>query len=833
MGFSVRIHTNRPLERNLEVTAKTRPIKIAYIAPAENNPETHLMLDAIFHEAYTRWAGAHTLLIPSTNDAFTDTVYKDWLEFYDPDYIYSYIDISQKLLEEIIALANPILFIKHEIKTERDDHYKYSFNYGSHLIEEPLSSITTIRSLKKDFMEKAALSPTILTQGDIDEEERFISDNFGTSYSGSGPTYPIDNLYNTLLYNPKGYNTYHGTEVTKSINEVVDRLAANSVKTFHELSSICSETQCQTTLSSYSNALQLFVGDSPLDRINFWNSRLISRQIPGSIIISTKLANDDGFIKSLGNYLKHKNFLGHHNNPTVELRSFTLGNDDLETFRNQLKQYTYNQIILPKTINPTIAPNKTSYGYYTNNYQPQKQVFKINEAVTENIIAQNPYHLSDFPQNLSSLYKGLWAIDLEIERENNLSMIANMKDFWEVPKRKAIAQCFSDNTCRINNNHLPTIIPRKSSHPIFNSRVNNDPTYMIISPSDNTFFRCLFLGNDFEEYPKDFRAQLNQKKFEKLKTSDKGQYLQGVISLFDDIDTTHKCLTHKLLRDFIRNPPTTGKNQPEICPASIDSIYGKLQRDKDVITSIQSRLRLNIDDAKKFRYSNFIDALEYLVHQEVFFRVYDWRCENCGHTNIQKINDVTEVNACEICKKQTRLSLDIEWKYKINNFLIKALYDNNGLTVLWALGYLHNRFMRETFFYTPEIEFFDNYKAHSPCAEIDVICIIGGKLYMAEAKQSVAAFFEKQDSVDKIKAIIKSTKPDTFYLIFERYCINPDDEESYGKKIKDVIKGLNGETETTNIELLIASEVDPDFNKYPFALYPNVGKRSREFWDNE
>ncbi len=79
----------QPLHKNIEVKATNRPIKIAYLVPYEENATTHCILDAVFHESYTRWGGVHTLIIPTNSNSFLLEEYDKWLQFYDPDFIYT------------------------------------------------------------------------------------------------------------------------------------------------------------------------------------------------------------------------------------------------------------------------------------------------------------------------------------------------------------------------------------------------------------------------------------------------------------------------------------------------------------------------------------------------------------------------------------------------------------------------------------------------------------------------------------------------------------------------------------------------------------------------
>ena len=66
----MRWNSPRSLGKTIEAKAANRPVKIAYLVPFDNSPQTQMILDAIFFESYTRWAGMYTLVIPSGIRAF-------------------------------------------------------------------------------------------------------------------------------------------------------------------------------------------------------------------------------------------------------------------------------------------------------------------------------------------------------------------------------------------------------------------------------------------------------------------------------------------------------------------------------------------------------------------------------------------------------------------------------------------------------------------------------------------------------------------------------------------------------------------------------------------
>ena len=108
------------LGKTVETKATNRPVKIAYLVPFDDAPYTHMSLDAVFFESYTRWAGAYTLVIPTKAQEFMAAGYRQWLKYYDPDFIYSYVDLDAAFVDELDHLCCPIAFLKHEKRNEEN-----------------------------------------------------------------------------------------------------------------------------------------------------------------------------------------------------------------------------------------------------------------------------------------------------------------------------------------------------------------------------------------------------------------------------------------------------------------------------------------------------------------------------------------------------------------------------------------------------------------------------------------------------------------------------------------------------------------------------------------
>lgn len=212
------------LHKNIEVKATNRAIKIAYLIPYEEIAETHLIIDAIFHESYTRWSGARTLMIPTEAKKFLYEGYQNWLAFYDPDFIYSYVDLDRQFIEQIDNLCPTIMFLRHKNIRNSDPTHWRDYLPDLQIYFKPVSSISTIHSpyagYRRAFGIEQEPKMTVVTQFG-DPEDRFLYDNFGTAFNLSSYTNPVPGLYDTLCLAPTGLDerTKVGTKKVHSISQ--------------------------------------------------------------------------------------------------------------------------------------------------------------------------------------------------------------------------------------------------------------------------------------------------------------------------------------------------------------------------------------------------------------------------------------------------------------------------------------------------------------------------------------------------------------------------------------------------------------------------------------
>lgn len=200
------IYPPKNLGKTIEVKASNRPIKIAYIVPFEESSVNHMLIDAVFYESYTRWTGIYTLIVPSSSKEFLDPAYESWFEFFDPDFVCTYIELGEDTIKKIDKLCSPITLIQHQIRRPDSDDLRWSsFIQDWHRYFTPVSSITTLPSPHLSYpfglREEPESEITVITQY-YDSLHRLLRDNFGTAFDLHTITHAIPGFFKTLCLVP-------------------------------------------------------------------------------------------------------------------------------------------------------------------------------------------------------------------------------------------------------------------------------------------------------------------------------------------------------------------------------------------------------------------------------------------------------------------------------------------------------------------------------------------------------------------------------------------------------------------------------------------------------
>jgi hypothetical protein len=812
------------LGKTVEAKATNRPVKIAYLVPFDDAPHTHMNLDAVFFESYTRWAGAYTLVIPTKPQEFLADGYGEWLKHYDPDFIYSYVDLDAAFVDKIDRLFCPIAFLKHE-KWNREDReidWRSLLPRWDHYIH-PVSSISTVQSpasYAPSPHEERPREPTVFTQYGIEPANRFLADNFGTAFSLHNVTHAIPGFFKTLCLVPADLpaNVVAGTERCFSTLEALRAIGERKATPIARLAMVNSAGMPRPESMGWAFAFRLFIGSTPLDRIHFWNCRhlgSIGSDTSNALILEPALFDDAQLLKQLGQYLNKNNFLGHGNGPyQAEIHSSSVAADVLDAIRDKLKPHTWNAVYVSRAFNAPAIPSQEDLVERIHDKTTDTTTPNLTEDSSE-ITASEPAHFIYIPPQLRGLARGQWIVELSIQRHNNLSRYSNVVDTWTLPHRRKIAHAFTQRLAKPTFGGRLALVPSTEGSPFRSQSIKDPSFYEVHLPSDETFFRHLAL--EFFRYPtEDLRAPIPRAGYMDLAVSDKGQNLRGVISLFDHLSTAFGILTNKFWRTVLAEAK---EESTKPLTFTRDKLYSLIPNDQGTIQRLTQELRLdNVGTTKKYLRDSLTDTLEHLVRANVFYQVANWRCTYCGHLNSRSFDNMKIKNECDICATEYFAPIDIEWQYELNDFVYRSLQRHSGLPVLWTLGFLHDRLHTGGFWYLPEVDLYERDDDRQSKNEIDILCMLDGAFHAVEAKLSASVFLNKADTLDKFVKMIGLLRPDVALLAFERYCAEGEDVQATKARLAEAARVIRERVGPwTKLEILVAQDVE-GFNDFSADL---------------
>lgn len=818
-------------KRSINVRYFNRPVKVAFIVPFVESKITHWILDGIFYEAYSRWGGAKSLIIPFEKDRFIFAQYLDWLEMYDADIVYSYVDLTPEQIYTINKKTLPIEMRLHEVYQSAERWQQFIPRWPHYF--SPIRAISAINSPYAKYQDWSnAIQPNLyITQHYENDEHRFLPDNFGVSQGGSGSNLGRQNIFGTICYCAQDLPAYHyvGDERCHSLSDFMNNLAEKQVKTFSKLSSIHAATISHPNEYEWANSFNLFVGHSLGDRLNFWNSRLLSENSDQhnfcALCISEEHFDDEGFLTSLGKFINAHNYKGVNNGPrSLRLRSLSIAKEKCEQIAQKLDKLTHSHVKVCGNFNsPALPSEKTLKGYYRGGVGIVRSLKVYDRELR--FVVDEVDHLKYLTPEIQDFKSGQCITDVHIENpKKNYSVAGGFND-WKLPRRLEATVAFTNNKAKISRSGSISTIPSAPQQPL--DRVGQyELTISLVIPDEQDVLRCLVLDHFHRlRFDRDLRFQPGISRYYDLELSDKGKKHRGVISLFDGDVSQAGILANSYWRRIVRSSIESDK---------VSFSLGKLisminMYTPDSLAHIMNQMNLADDrETRSYLISNLKDTIEYLVHQGVLIQEYRWRCSYCGNENGLTLDTIKLDNHCTICGNLHKTPIDMNWNYKVAPFITSALIEQNGLTVLWAVDHLINTFNRFQAFYLPEIMLFKS-PGGSDNNEIDFIAVIDGKFVVAEVKLSAASFTDNPNEVATFIDEIQRLSPDTAFLIFEQYCQNHEEIEGYKNKLNIVLASIREIVSYVEVKAIVASEVE-DFYAVPVEIGP-WGERTYAFFD--
>jgi|GEM_PF-5280630 len=791
--------------------AKSRPLRIAFVVPAVSaDPSSDTILDSIVTASQGLWGGRFNPLV--VVDGENDLASDEWreIEKADPDRVHAFFPLTEPWVERFDQRLFPWA-INDESKRWGRSGRPPDTAWNSFPIDAPGVAISPSPNNLQQFGDRKLLALEFGSTCPI-EIRRFFHRNYGTyfQYHDAQGNVRRDTGTEKLLLqsNREIFRINDLTSACQALEKFAGSLFPPNFSNALAFIAPCEVSSlglgAPFPQAPYTHTYRVFVGNHPRDFAAYWNEMRIYGcwQQPYRIAlwIPQELISSGEFLGALQKLLFE--YSGQHSQGSrhVQITSETVLPEDLSRVAEILDAGNSR---VPTEILASDERRK-QIGEYFDQYDvgnvPRSMV-STSDAFRFRIMGQSETHAIPKPEVVS--VNGSWAVDLQIDLADSRSTSSR---WWCLPRRSGSygAPSIFKAPARVNRTHQFSVEVERQVGPM--SR-NIRPEIHVHMPSESSVALNLLVGG-----PRPFnsddarREQANQRSIvQKWATSEKGNYLRGLIELFGSFWTAGEFLERRfwrevflklaghepdkeaklgqLVADYLvkKLPPTLGvkketvqKQSPMIGKGLINRIHNRLNFSDQPLSLYELRQFLGDSNTEaaankitEYRSGNTIvdvstlaplsdDDLQAGVDRLLALNILrsgaEIRCRNCGIPTWVHVDQLRQRNECAGCGFEHAVASTIEWKFRLNT-LAQRCVSQNVLAVLQALVQIADN-AYHSFFYVPNVDLVLLGLA-TPC-ELDIICVVDGKLVIGEVKDGD---FDESD-FERLAQIAELLRPD-------------------------------------------------------------------------
>lgn len=787
-----------------KIRAFPRPIRIAYLL--EDGDDSQNWLDAIFAECFGRHGGRQSLIVPVANGIIPER-YRDWLQFLDPDVVIAVTYDNDVLMPALVDLLTdtPIFQCKRTREEVESPAPRLQFEPAG------LTALSWLPFLKANSGPLRSAPQWILDCYPTWADDGFINDNFGT-LQGSLSPFPIHqqlgDFVRGLVLTPENppQDRWHlprtNAEEVRDGYEVVERMARDGrIVTLGHLSNL----NCQPYRPDHqwTEAFCLVVGNSFEDRISCWNAGLLFDdahiQVYKTLRVPATISTDEVKTNQIASFLKAFNYLGPQYGPRrIVVRSHSLRLDNLTIFIERLRETAMAIVDYEAigSISDCCPPDiqRVYPSYHIGRLGPASAEAAVRDATTS-LDVPKPIALT-YCAGLNPLFsQGNWYIDLSVDRLADTGRYANVREIWQLPKRMQLAKMFCEReSVRLLRDGGLSVRANTGTQPI-----------EIKQPDDSDVFANIFAGQPQFSYP-DMRQSLQPSNaYEYSEPSDKGRYLQGVLGMLGSLDAAAQVFGSHFWRTmFLKMAAPAEEQAQEVIRKLKKRLIGratKLEIESDEHWERLAKTVIALPGLRSPRYTTKLShlridwdaelhaacdtqqnlgesrdailqdgprmlkqSLAMLCKVGVFHRGHEWVCRHCSHRNWAAVDALSVLLSCAVCHRDYALPIDLHLDFRLNEFISTCIREHDTLTVVWTLSELQRQ-ARRSFIFAPQTALFRSYPEHPrhpPDRELDIVCVVDGKLTLGEAKSSVAMISATE--IATLAEVAKELTPDVVVL---------------------------------------------------------------------
>lgn len=497
------------------------PIRICYIVPIGAPSE---MLTAIFEECHGRWGGRDTLIMPMTS-GHIDEKYWAWSRTLDPDIVYSYVPLDVPILERIDHDLMPSVVTVHRNVLEPPD-------VRPHLEFEArgLPALSLLPMLANSDRLGPARPLALLSASPHWPGDSFVSDSFGINpYGPETVQTETVHKYVELLALGSQATAHRGHTGDREVPNTTALLQAMSQGAYTTLTmaQLCAtgyDDVYYPRVSSWKSSWRAFnivVGDAPLDRIAFWNSRVGGDEPHRRQIMTLRVGeshlDDADFMSALVQFVSY--WIPRENGQAFAVvRSSSVADERVrfvaEVFARSNVQVTVSHF---DNANECIPDATDMHGIVRpgRDHRYTESKFPLNPI--------QPRHLTGWGPISTRLTNGSWTVQVTLKRES--SDIPGSVPKLQIPRRwQAVRIIAESSTAKATLDGDLRIIVRR----------DQKPEILSFSDDDAQFVARLFTPHYYLSSA-DPRKAIRQPDPMYPQTSSAGRHLRGLLNKLGSI----------------------------------------------------------------------------------------------------------------------------------------------------------------------------------------------------------------------------------------------------------------------------------------------------------
>ncbi len=684
--------TQKMKSNRFEIITRQRHLRLVFVVGRDYDSAKLLEL---FSRNQNLWGGRYNPIVPYDNDCISYE-WSNLLCHYDPDYIYCTPGVS---LEYVIKLCNNLKLNPIEIRvlTDRLDN----------LVGLNSAYLFSLLNYNPIFV-------TILNYDKLNNPlKQYFSLNHGIDNKSLAPYIPIDKF---------GYKPIS----PENINGLYFHIFHENIGNRNLLSKINLNTTILRPAGLREPYLQFIIAkdyNSFDDFIYFWNRNLFvkNNHLVDQFIITLEqmelLLAEPYFAPFLD-----KRLYAPENR--IEILSFSLQKDQLEEIKNRLTSASRQKVYVVKEIES--FPFKILDGHGLNSHEIGEK-FSIEVGFDDEHLLSLP-KLS-FRDKFTTI-EDHWAIDIVIrinERRTTLKFPTTAAPNFGV--------------CRIDQGRDISVV--------LNGR---DDRLIVKVPTDYDIIGQLMT------MPRIINKRTERSLWE-IGYSDCSYRLREFLNLFGgSFYAVREFFNDKFWSDLFHEL----------------SANSRIEGDCFTMSELSERC-LNIMELEKFEIvaradgrqnrKNLImgltDIVQELCENKILLLGFIIKCRHCSSKIWYSIEEVANQIICKGCSNVNYFKAETSISYKLNSLIKNNIHarDKDGiirpdgnLTVIKTLNYFSER-ASQHFSYLPQLSFFELPHAEKPFTDIDLACVVDGRLHLGECKHNSTEF--KSDSYQCLDMLLK------------------------------------------------------------------------------